>query len=167
VVGDLHTPRAIKQFAALSQTLAHHPGVAATSPVIPVDGAVYEFTVVPTTSPQDTATSALISTIRTQYDTKFTGSSHVYVGGITAIFDDFAKTLSDKLPLFLAVIVFLGCLLLLVAFRSVLVPLVAAAMNLLATGASFGLVVAVFQWGWGSHLLNSGTGLLSRFYRSS
>jgi len=59
--------------------------------------------------------------------------------------------------------VLLGCLLLMVAFRSVLIPLVAAVMNLFAVGASFGLVVAVFQWGWGASLLKAGTGPVESF----
>ena len=71
----------------------------------------------------------------------------VYVGGITAIFDDFAGVLTDKLPLFIFVIVLLGCLLLMIAFRSVLIPLTAAVMNLLAAGAAFGVVTLVFQDG--------------------
>jgi len=76
---------------------------------------------------------------------------------------DFASILDAKIPLFLGVIVFLGCLLLMVAFRSVLIPLVAALMNLLAVAASFGLVVAVFQWGWGSSLIHAGTGPVEDF----
>ena len=69
---------------------------------------------------------------------------------MTAIFDDFAAVIQDKLPLFIGVIVALGCLLLFIAFRSLLVPATAAVMNLLAAAASFGVVVAVFQWGWGT-----------------
>jgi putative drug exporter of the RND superfamily len=61
------------------------------------------------------------------------------------------------------VIVLLGCLLLMVAFRSIVIPLTAAAMNIFAAGASFGLVVAVFQWGWGSSLINAGTGPVESF----
>ena len=61
---------------------------------------------------------------------------------MTAIFDDFAGVLTDKLPLFIFVIVFLGCLLLMIAFRSLLIPLTAAVMNLLAAGAAFGVVTA-------------------------
>ncbi|MFI5051571.1 MAG: MMPL family transporter [Acidimicrobiales bacterium] len=79
------------------------------------------------------------------------------------MFGDFAAVLKAKIPLFVGVIVLLGCLLLMVAFRSVLVPIVAAAMNLLAAGASFGLVVAVFQWGWGSSLINTGVGPVESF----
>ena len=80
----------------------------------------------------------------------------VYVGGSTAIFNDFSEVLTGKLPLFIAVIVGLGFLLLLVAFRSIVVPLTAAVMNLLAAGASFGVVVAFFQFGWGSEALGLG-----------
>ncbi|MGC0405207.1 putative membrane protein YdfJ with MMPL/SSD domain [Streptomyces sp. SAI-126] len=80
----------------------------------------------------------------------------VYVGGQTAIFDDFAEVLTGKLPLFLTVIVALGCVLLLLAFRSLMVPLVAAVMNILATAASFGVIVAFFQYGWGSDPLGWG-----------
>jgi RND superfamily putative drug exporter len=87
----------------------------------------------------------------------------VYVGGATAVFDDFANVLQGKIPLFVGVIVLLGCLLLMIAFRSILVPLVAAAMNLLAAASSFGVVVAVFQWGWGSNLIGAGSGPIEAF----
>src|SRR5262249_7242091 len=80
----------------------------------------------------------------------------VYVGGQTAMFDDFTHVIAGKLPLFLAVIVGLAFLLLMVAFRSVVVPLTAAVMNLLAAAASFGVVVAFFQFGWGSDALGLG-----------
>jgi RND superfamily putative drug exporter len=80
----------------------------------------------------------------------------VHVGGQTAASADLAGIVSGKLPLFLLVIVGLGFLLLMVAFRSILVPLTAAVMNVLAAAASFGVVVAVFQWGWGSEFLGLG-----------
>jgi RND superfamily putative drug exporter len=73
----------------------------------------------------------------------------VYVSGATATFDDFASLLNSKLPLFITVIIALGFVLLLVAFRGFGVPATAAVMNLLSAGASFGVVVAIFQWGWG------------------
>ena len=79
----------------------------------------------------------------------------VYVGGITAIFGDFATVIGGKLPLFVGVIIGLGFLLLL-AFRSLLVPATAAVMNLLAAGAAFGVLVAIFQSGWGLPALNLG-----------
>ena len=73
---------------------------------------------------------------------------HVYVGGNTAIFVDFARVLSSKLPLFIGLVVVLSFLLLAMVFRSIVIPLTAAAMNLLSIGAAFGILVAVFQWGW-------------------
>jgi RND superfamily putative drug exporter len=71
--------------------------------------------------------------------------------------------LDGKIPLFVTIIVILGCLLLMVAFRSILIPLTAAFMNLLAVAASFGLVVAVFQWGWGSAIIGSGSGPIESY----
>jgi RND superfamily putative drug exporter len=110
--------------------------------------------VVPTSSPQSEQTSNLIKTLRNDVvpAAEQGTTMKVYVGGVTAIFDDFAGVLTGKLPLFLGVIIALGFLLLLVAFRSIVVPLTAAVMNVLAAAASFGVVVAVFQWGWGSSL---------------
>ena len=72
----------------------------------------------------------------------------VYVGGITAIFADFATVLTSKLPLFIGVVVLMSFLLLAVVLRSLLVPLKAAIMNLLSIAAAFGILTAVFQWGW-------------------
>ena len=85
-------------------------------------------------------------------------ANHVYVYGDTAIQVDFAKVLSAKMPLFIAAVVGLSFLLLLIAFRSLVIPLTAAIMNLFAAGASFGIVVAIFQWGWGSEALGVGKG---------
>ncbi|MEU3340277.1 MMPL family transporter [Streptomyces sp. NPDC006668] len=114
--------------------------------------------VFPTSSPQAKETSDLIDHLRDDVvPAAEKGTTlKVYVGGSTAIFDDFASVLSSKLPLFIAVIVVLGGLLLLLAFRSLLIPVTAAVMNLLAAGASFGVLVAVFQWGWGSDSLGLG-----------
>jgi RND superfamily putative drug exporter len=78
------------------------------------------------------------------------------VGGLTAIFDDFADVLTSKLPLFIGVIILLGMVLLMIAFRSLVVPLTAAVMNLLAAGAAFGLVTLVFQDGWAGSLIEIG-----------
>jgi RND superfamily putative drug exporter len=115
-------------------------------------------TVTPTTSPESKETSQLIDRLRSQViPAAESGSTlKVYVGGPTAIFKDFSGVLSGKLPLFITVIVGLGFLLLVVAFRSLLVPATAAVMNLLAAAASFGVIVAFFQWGWGSDPLGLG-----------
>src|SRR5439155_8757439 len=129
------------------------PGVQAAFQLPPQAGAKLAIVqVIPTTSPQDRKTSDLITRLRHDVipPAEQGNTLKVYVGGQTAIFDDFAAVLTGKLPLFITVIVGLGFILLLVAFRSVVVPLTAAVMNLLAAGASFGVVVAFFQWGWGS-----------------
>ena len=166
VVGETPGAADTASLHALQQRIAQDRDVAATGPVSPILGShVSFFTVFPKSSPQDSATSQLIDRIR-QVDVpavSVTTHTPIYVGGITAIFDDFARILQGKLPGFIGIIVALGCLLLMVAFRSVLVPLVAAVMNLLAAGASFGLVVMVFQWGWGASLLQSGQGPIESF----
>jgi RND superfamily putative drug exporter len=114
--------------------------------------------VVPTTSPQSQQTSDLITYLRSEVIPQAERGTtlQVHVGGQTAVFDDFAGVITGKLPLFIGVIVALGGLLLLLAFRSLLIPATAAVMNLLAAGASFGVVVAFFQWGWGSDSLGLG-----------
>src|SRR5262249_11185831 len=128
--------------------------------VVPLDpsSGVALMQVVPTTSPQDEQTSELIQRLRTDVIPKAEDGTgmKVYVGGLTAIFDDFADVLTGKLPQFLGVIIVLGFVLLMVAFRSILVPLVAAAMNVLGALAAFGVLVAVFQWGWGATALGLG-----------
>ncbi len=166
IVGSIRDPRDTATLEGLDVTLKSVPGVAAVGPLLTNSAdTVGYFNVIPTTSPQDAKTATLIATIRNTYIPAATVTSHtpIFVGGITAIFVDFASVLTSKLPLFVGVIVLLGCLLLMIAFRSVLVPLVAAVMNLLAVGASFGLVVAVFQWGWGASLLKAGTGPVESF----
>jgi len=109
----------------------------------------------PKGSPQDASTSDLLHTVRDQVvpaAERGTGL-RVLVGGQTAIFDDFATVLSRKLPLFLAVVIGVSFLLLLTVFRSIVIPIVAAGMNLLSAAAAFGVVTAVFQDGIGSSLL--------------
>ena len=166
VVGSIKSPSDLAAMEHLDQSLQGQRGIATVSPVIPVaGGTVAIINVIPTTSPQDRATSQLIAQLRDRFIPAASARTHtaIYVGGITAVFDDFAQVLGAKIPLFIGVIVLLGCLLLMVAFRSVLVPIVAALMNLLAVAASFGLVVAVFQWGWGSSLIGAGTGPVESF----
>ena len=161
IVGDVHTSADVATMTSLAQTLRTAPDVASVSPVT-VNRAktVALVTVISKSSPQSRTTTSLIDAIRSQYVPRATATTHtaIYVGGARALSDDFSNILDSKIPLFLVVIVLLGCLLLMVAFRSVVIPLVAALMNLLAVGASFGLVVAVFQWGWGSSLIGSGSG---------
>ena len=76
-----------------------------------------------------------------------------YVGGMTATFIDLSDQVAERMPWFIGAIVGLSFLLLVVVFRSILVPLKAAVMNLLSIGAAYGVVVAVFQWGWAKDLI--------------
>jgi RND superfamily putative drug exporter len=123
-------------------------------------GAIDVITVVPTTSPQSAATSQLVGTLREHVIPNTLSGTGVqaHIGGLVATNVDFANVLTAKLPLFLAVIVGLSFLLLLLAFRSLLIPFTAAVMNLLAAAASFGVVTAFFEWGWGSSALGMGGG---------
>jgi RND superfamily putative drug exporter len=149
---------------ALQQALAKTPGLAAVGPPVPApNGKVALIEARPKSAPQDEATSKLITTLRDDVVPTASGGLQVYVGGLTAIFDDFAGVLTDKLPQFIAVIVLLGCLLLMIAFRSVLIPATAAVMNLLAAGAAFGVVTAVFQKGFLAGPLGVGTGPVEAF----
>ncbi|MFD5698963.1 MMPL family transporter [Streptomyces lasiicapitis] len=126
--------------------------VTAAPPSASADTTVIE--VVPTTSPQSQETDRLIDRLRG--DVLPQSGADAHVGGVTAVFKDFAAVTSDRLPYFVGAIIVLGFLLLLVAFRSFVVPLVAALMNLIAAAASFGVLVAVFQWGWGMEILGLG-----------
>src|SRR3954468_23093306 len=158
--GKADLPKVQRLATALSRT----PGLAAVSPPVPSpNGRIALIEARPSTAPQDAATSRLIDRLRTDVVPRAGDGLTVYVGGITAIFDDFAGVLTNKLPLFIFVIIALGCLLLMIAFRSVLIPLTAAAMNLLAAGAAFGVVTAVFQKGVGAGPLGVGTGPIEAF----
>ncbi|MFG2552627.1 MMPL family transporter [Streptomyces sp. NPDC048581] len=143
----------------LDATLRGTEGVASVTPVTyNAEGDTAYLTVVPESSPQSRQTSELVDRLRDEVLPRAeTGTSlDVHVGGMTAGYDDFADVIVGKLPLFVGVVIGLGCLLLLLAFRSVGIPLKAAAMNVAAVAAAFGVVVAIFQWGWGSELLGLG-----------
>jgi putative drug exporter of the RND superfamily len=146
------------QLASLRSRLAATPGVdsagqATRNPA--GDAAILR--VIPTTSPQDQATSTLVDHLRDDViPSSIRGSDlQVYVGGQTASFEDFSDKISSRLPLFIAIVIGLSVLLLIAVFRSILVPLASAVFNLLSVGAAYGVVVAVFQWGWGGSLLGA------------
>ncbi|MGX7678758.1 MMPL family transporter [Jatrophihabitans sp. DSM 45814] len=145
----------------VSQTLASTPGVDPTSvSTIKLNDNIAFVTFKTTTSPQSEETYKLVRHLRNDVlPPLYEGTqNHIYTYGGTAINVDFAKVLGRKMPLFIGVVVALSFLLLLIAFRSILVPLTAAVMNLLAVAATFGLVVAIFQYGWGSDLMGAGPG---------
>jgi len=166
VIAEFKSPADKAALQTVAAALATTPGIVEVSPMITSpDGSIGLLQVIPTTGPQDIKTSNLIMLLRSTVIPKALAGSTtpIYVGGTTAIFDDFATVISGKLPLFIGVIILLGCLLLLLAFRSFVIPLTAGVMNLLAAGASFGVVVAMFQWGWGAKLLNIGSGPIEAF----
>ena len=121
--------------------------VSVSEPQVSSDGDTVVFTAIPTTGPADAETSATIDRVRDVIP------GNVYVSGITAITDDLTAQLSDTLPLFIGAVIAVSFLLLMLVFRSIAVPLKAAVMNLLSIGGAYGVLVAVFQWGWGAELL--------------
>jgi putative drug exporter of the RND superfamily len=129
-------------------------GVARVAPAVLIPakngGVVALVQVYPTTSPQAAATTTLVDHLRhTVVPEAVAGSAlTVYVGGSTALFVDFANVLSAKLPLFIGIVALLSFLLLVLVFRSLLIPLISAILNIFSIGAAFGVLVAVFQWGW-------------------
>ena len=112
--------------------------------------------VVPTSGPQDKDTTDLVSRLRDEVlpPAETAAGVQVAVTGMVAVNVDFAGHLTSRLPYFFAAVLALSFLLLLVVFRSLLVPLKAVVMNLLSIGASYGIVVALFQWGWLSDITN-------------
>ncbi len=106
--------------------------------------------VLPKSSPQAQETSDLVSRLRSDVIPAATASTEVKVsiGGATASFIDISDRIASRLPWFIGAVIALSFLLLMVVFRSILVPLKAAVMNVLSIGAAYGVIVAVFQWGW-------------------
>ncbi|MFD4245972.1 MMPL family transporter [Streptomyces sp. NPDC058525] len=144
-------PDASAAAGGVGRALAGLDGVATVSPAAPNaanDTAILNL--VPATGPTDHATEELVRSIRAGMGgiEGSTGADEVLVTGQTAMFIDFSKTLDDALVPYLALVVGLAFLLLMLVFRSVLVPLKAALGFLLSVGAALGAVVAVFQWGW-------------------
>jgi RND superfamily putative drug exporter len=167
VVAETRGPSDVATLGRLQQALQQTPGVAVATPPQPSpNGRAATLQVISTASPQDKATSDLLKRIRKQVipETLAGTGIPVHVGGVTAIFEDFSTVLAGKLPLFIGVVVLLAFLLLAAVFRSLLVPLTASVMNLLAAGAAFGVLVAVFQWGWLGNLVGIGkTGPIEAF----
>jgi len=153
IVAPVSSPAQQAAFATVVTEIGKVEGVAAAQPPVvlgPPGDQVAVATVYPTSAPQAAATGALVSHLRSvtiPAATAGTGLS-VLVGGETAIFTDFSHIIGGKLPLFVGVVVVLSFLLLMIVFRSLVIPATAAVMNLLSAAAAFGIVTAVFQWGW-------------------
>ena len=126
-------------------TSSHIASVSA--PLTSEDGSTMVFSAMPTTGPADLETSVAIAEVRDVLP------DNVSVTGLTALTDDLNDQLADTLPLFIGAVLVASFLLLMLVFRSVVVPLKAVLMNMLSIGAAYGVLVAVFQWGWGSSLI--------------
>ena len=139
-------------------SLAAVDGVAAVAPPqINAAGSTAVFVIVPETPPQAQQTRELVHRLREQgapaAATAFGGGMSIYFSGITAISEDITSQMMERLPIFFGVVIGVSILLLMMAFRSIVVPLKAALMNMLAISASIGLLVVIFQWGWGLGLV--------------
>ena len=152
-LGDAPDSTTLERIVA---AVAGDPGVRAVSPPeLNAAGDTGLITVIPTSKPQDQATSDLVHRLRNDLLLSVTDGTgaRALVGGPTAGFIDQSDKIAARLPWFIAAVVFLSFLLLMTVFRSILVPLKAALLNLLSIGAAYGVVVAVFQWGWGRSLI--------------
>jgi RND superfamily putative drug exporter len=142
--------------ARVHDALAATDGIAQVSAPLPNEaGDTSVMFANPTTAPGDEATAALLDDVRTEVlpDAVDGTGATAQVTGSTAFFEDLSARISERLPLFIAAVVALSFVLLAIVFRSVLVPLKAAFMNVLSIGAAYGVIVAIFQWGWGKGLV--------------
>ena len=171
LVAPLHSQADKATFDAVVAAAGHASGVVTTVgpkffPAGPGHPAVALAEVYPAGSPQAQSTTDLINNLR---DTVIPAALHgqhlqVLVGGATAIGNDVAAQLSSKLPLFAGMVVALSFILLMIVFRSLAIPVTAAVMNLLSAAAAFGVITAVFQWGWLKSLVGvTNTGPVSPF----
>ena len=126
-----------------------------TQPLVNQSGSAAVYTLIPTTSPSDLDTENLVSRLRDSTIPKATKGQNMtaYVGGTTAAYVDLADKITSKLPLVILVVAGLSFLVLLVGFRSVLVPTQAAVMNLVSVGAAYGVLTLVFQEGFATSLI--------------
>jgi putative drug exporter of the RND superfamily len=144
----------VAQLGAVGEALATTDGIAAvTPPVVSPTGGAAVLTAFPTTSPQDDATTKLVDRLRAEVIPQAANGNEIYVGGLTAAIVDFSEANASRLPVLIAVVISLSFLLLVAVFRSILVPVKAAIMNLLSIAAAYGALVAIFQWGWGASLI--------------
>ncbi|MFJ3978689.1 MMPL family transporter [Streptomyces sp. NPDC090021] len=159
VTDTLRAPAAGAQDARVtrvSTALAATPGVASVGPAqLTADGRTVRWQVMPATAPGDPATARLVGVLRTDTLPAATadGSGTAHVGGAAAAVADLNDRLADRLPAVIGTVVLMAGLLLLAAFRSPLLALKASVLNLLSVAAAYGVLTAVFQWGWGARLI--------------
>jgi RND superfamily putative drug exporter len=151
LVAELGHPDAAAALPALRAAASTTPDVVAvTQPRVSPSGRVAVMEVYPASAPQAAATTNLVNRLRHEVLPPIVEKAGmpVLVGGFTAGSIDFSHVLASKLPLFIGLVVTLSALLLMVIFRSLVIPVQAAVMNLLSIGGALGVTVAVFQWGW-------------------
>jgi RND superfamily putative drug exporter len=155
LVAQVNGEAQVTAFTKVEQAVAATPGVVGSTGVHVLEPGhgrpnVAIASVYPKGSPQAASTSTLLNHIRQEVIPAASKGSglNVLVGGTTAVFEDFGHILSAKLPLFIGIVVLLSFLLLMAVFRSIVIPLTAAVMNLLSAGAAFGIITAIFQKGW-------------------
>ena len=158
VVGQVNSPADRAHFAAFVASARSQPGVAGiVPPVLSPNGKAEVAEVFPTTGPQDAPTTTTLDRLRAGVPQAEAGSTlAIHIGGTTAENEDYTQALSGSLPQFLAVVIGLAFILLLIVFRSLLIPLVASILNLLSFGVALGVMTAVFQFGWGKSVLGFG-----------
>ncbi len=139
--------------------------VAVSGPTFNASGSAATIIVIPETAPQAEETTDLVHRLRTAVPAALEGTGiEAFAGGTTAVFIDIDDKIRTRVPVFFAAVIGLSFILLMVVFRSVLIPLKAAIMNVLSVGAAYGVLVAVFQWGWlGGMLGVEGTGPIESF----
>jgi RND superfamily putative drug exporter len=150
---------------AVQEAVAAAPGVARVfPPVMNHAGDTAVITVMPTTKPQDDATGTLVESLRGDVlDALETGGAQYWVSGSTAANIDAASRIGQRMPLLFAGVIGVSFILLAAVFRSVVVAVKAAIMNLLSIGAAYGVIVAVFQWGWFGGIVGVGEGPVEVF----
>jgi RND superfamily putative drug exporter len=155
LVGGVNSPADRARFAAFVASARSEPGVAGiVPPQLSPNSKAEVAEVYPSTGPQDGATTTLLNRLRDGVPGAEAGRTlTIHIGGTTAANADYSQDLSSKLPLFLTIVVGLAFLLLAVVFRSLLIPLVAAIMNLLSFGVALGVMTAAFQFGYGKSVL--------------
>ncbi len=143
------------EITPLVETISEVPGITLAYPMpLEKPGDVGVIIAYPTTSPQDEATTKLVHNLRDNVIP--TSGYNALVGGRVAMAVDFADYIGRRLPMIIGAVLLFSFLLLLAVFRSILVPLKAVVMNLLSIGAAYGVIVAIFQWGWGKDLIGVG-----------
>jgi putative drug exporter of the RND superfamily len=165
-VNEPGSPAGKAALEKLHAAIAATPGVVSVAPAkVNPAGDVATITVYPHSSPQAYATTQLVSHLRDDVipPVEQSTGAKVYVGGVTAGGVDFAAVLGEKLPLFIGVVVLLSALLLMIVFRSLVIPLQAAVMNLLSISAALGVIVVIFQWGWFDGLMGVQPGPIESF----